>query len=65
MSVTERIEAALDELSAEAQKIEDAYNADDFDGDLDASELEAEVIWECCRRIRKALAPSHPETKND
>ena len=52
-----RVENALDALSAEAQAIEDKYNADDYDGNLDEDELQAETIWECCRRIRAAMSP--------
>lgn len=51
----DRVRAALVELSDAAHKIEDQYNADEYDGNLDESELEAETIWKCCRRISAAI----------
>jgi len=42
-----------EEVSGVAQKTEDAYNDDDFEGDLDSEEMRAELLWEFGRRIGK------------
>lgn len=60
------VESSLETLSKRAEAIEDGYNADDYSGDIDADELQAETIWECLRTVRGAMlpgeVPSQPAT---
>lgn len=50
-----RLMALCKELTAEAQRIDSKMDADDYDGDLDADELEANTIRLCVQKLTTAL----------
>lgn len=49
------VEGALEAIGREAQQFEDAFNSDDYDGDVDADEQAAEIRWHCVRTVKAAL----------
>jgi hypothetical protein len=58
-----QVDAALGKIASKAEQIEDGFNADDYDGDLDVDELAAEVRWHCIRTIRAAMAVEPPASE--
>lgn len=54
-ALRQRLEALQKELSVEARKIDAKMDADDYNGDLDADELEANTIRLCFQKLTAAL----------